>query len=255
MYLNPPIFANVKQPTTTSTADSSIRVLLWLSLAHCLNDMLQAVVSASYPVIKDGMSLSFSQIGYIALTYQICASVFQPAFGVLFDRYQRPWHLSAGTISTMIGLILLAFASSMAALIAAVAFIGLGSSIIHPEASRLTHYASRGRHGLGQSIFQVGGNFGGSLGPLLAAAIVAPYGQRYIVVFAGIALIALLTKGPLMRWQSVMIKRGASSPAKRKVTGRVRLSKNRIRFALGVLLVLIFSKYVYMAALVEDVLG
>jgi FSR family fosmidomycin resistance protein-like MFS transporter len=231
-------------------ASGSLKVLLWLGLAHCLNDLLQSILSASYPVIKEGMSLSFSQIGYIALTYQICASVFQPAFGILFDRHPRPWYLSAGTVSTMIGLLLLAFASSMAWLLAAVALIGLGSSIVHPEASRLTHYASRGRHGLGQSIFQVGGNFGGSLGPLLAAAIVAPFGQRYIAVFAIISLISLITKGPLMRWQRVMIRRN-DSPARSRAHAAPPpgFTPRKIYFALGLLLVLIFSKYVYLAGM------
>lgn len=172
-------------------------VLFALSLAHFFNDMFQSVVSAVYPVIRDNLGLSFGQIGLIALAYQICASVFQPVFGVVFDRKPNPWYLTMGTTSTMIGLVLLAYSGSLWMVLTAVCFVGLGSSIIHPEASKLTHFASGGKHGLAQSIFQVGGNFGSSIGPLLAAWIIAPYGQKYIVVFAFIAIISILTKRPI----------------------------------------------------------
>ncbi|MDR0415244.1 MAG: MFS transporter, partial [Prevotellaceae bacterium] len=169
----------MKNPTSAAATGTSISMLLYLSLAHLFNDAFQSTVSAVYPVVRDSLSLTFGQIGLIVLVYQLCASVFQPVFGVLFDRHPHVWYLSAGTVSTMIGLLMLAFAPSIYWVMGAVAFIGLGSSVIHPEASRLTHIASGGRHGLAQSIFQVGGNFGSSIGPLLAAAIVAPHGQRY----------------------------------------------------------------------------
>ncbi len=239
----------MKFPTQSRASGASLSILLSLSLAHCFNDLFQSLVSASYPVIRDSLSLSFGQIGLLSFVYQICASVFQPAFGVFFDRHQSPWYLSVGTLCTMTGLTILAFSSAMWGLFIAVAFIGLGSSIIHPEASRLTHFASTGRHGLAQSIFQVGGYFGGSIGPLLAAAVIAPYGQRYIVVFAGLALISLLTKQPLVRWQRHNIRKTNNPKAKPAVVHRVRLSKNKIYFSLALLLVLIFSKYVYTASL------
>ena len=235
--------------TMLSPTKTSMNILLALSLAHLLNDMLQSVVSASYPVIKDNLSLTFGQIGIIAFVYQICASVFQPAFGVLFDKKPRPWYLSLGTSSTLVGLLILAFAHSVYMVMVAVAFVGLGSSIIHPEASRLTHYASGGKHGLAQSIFQVGGNFGGSIGPLLAALIIAPYGQEYMVVFAGIAVISILTKRPITRWYTERIKTLKSKSAPKEVIRRVRLTKRQVYYSLAILLILIFSKYVYTASL------
>jgi FSR family fosmidomycin resistance protein-like MFS transporter len=238
----------MKTPTYAATG-TSISVLLYLSLAHLFNDAFQSSITAVYPVIKDNLSLTFGQIGLIVLTYQLCASVLQPVFGVLFDRHPKAWYLSAGTVSTMAGLLILALASSMYGVMCAVAFVGLGSSIIHPEASRLTHVASGGRHGLAQSIFQVGGNFGGSIGPLLAAVIVAPHGQRYIAVFAGIAVISLLTKTPIIRWYREKIQLMRSGTVKKALIHRVRLSKKKVYFSLAVLLVLIFSKQVYLASL------
>ncbi|NDV66227.1 MFS transporter [Bacteroides sp. 224] len=227
----------------------TLSILFALSLAHMFNDMFQSVVSASYPVIKENLSLTFGQIGVIGFIYQICASVFQPLFGVFFDKRPSLWYLSIGTLSTMIGLTIIAFASSVYTVFLAVAFVGLGSSIIHPEASRLTHYASAGKHGLGQSIFQVGGNFGGSIGPLLAALIIAPYGQEYMLVFVGIGVISLLSKRPITKWYKERFKNVSITGQKKEVIHRVRLTKNQIYFSLAVLLVLIFSKYVYTASL------
>jgi FSR family fosmidomycin resistance protein-like MFS transporter len=220
-------------------------------LTHFFNDSFQSLVSASYPVIKEGLSLSFGQIGLVALTYQVCASVFQPVFGLLFDRYPASWYLLAGTASTTIGLLSLSLAGSLYPVMIAVAFIGLGSSIIHPEASRLTHLASGGRHGLAQSIFQVGGNLGGSIGPLLAAAVIATRGQRYIAIFAGIAVIAMLTKGKIIKWQRGMDQRARREKKKIPVARQTGMTKKKIYFTLALLLVLIFSKYVYTASLVN----
>jgi len=239
----------VVERTTPSPSKTSMNILFALSLAHLLNDMLQSVVSASYPVIKDNLSLTFGQIGIIAFVYQICASVFQPAFGVLFDKKPSPWYLSLGTSSTLVGLVILAFSHSIFMVVVAVAFVGLGSSIIHPEASRLTHYASGGKHGLAQSIFQVGGNFGGSIGPLLAALIIAPYGQQYMLVFAGIAVLSILSKRPITKWYTERIKTLKAKDAPREVIHRVRLTKNQVYYSLAILLILIFSKYVYTASL------
>ncbi|MDR2937219.1 MAG: MFS transporter [Rikenellaceae bacterium] len=239
----------MKNQIRSRAAGASLSILFSLSLVHCLNDLLQSVVSASYPVIRDTMTLSFAQIGLLSLIYQVCASVFQPVFGVFFDKHPSTRYLTVGNLSTMAGLLILGFSTSMWMLFVAVAFIGLGSSIIHPEASRLTHFASEGRHGLAQSIFQVGGYFGGSIGPLLAAAVVAPFGQRYIAVFAVIAFLALFIRGSLVRWQRHGIRKMRRPAAKAPVVHRVRLSKKKIYFSLALLLVLIFSKYVYMASL------
>lgn len=227
----------------------TFKILFSLSLAHFLNDAFQSLISAVYPVLKDNLLLTFSQIGFITLVYQICASVFQPLFGFLFDKKPSPWYLIIGSSSTCIGLILLAFAHSLFLVLISVAFVGLGSSIIHPEASRLTHLASGGKHGLAQSIFQVGGNFGSSLGPLLAALIIAPYGQKYILLFALAAFIAVFFKLPIFNWYSKQITRAKSGA---KIIGnvqRVVLSRRSVIFSLCILLILIFSKYVYMASL------
>jgi FSR family fosmidomycin resistance protein-like MFS transporter len=241
----------VKPYPEYSPSGTSIAILLSLSLTHFFNDSFQSLVSASYPVLKEELALTFGQVGLVALTYQVCASVFQPAFGVLFDRYPRPWYLAAGTASTMTGLLLLSFAGSLVPLMVAVAFVGLGSSITHPEASRLTQLASGGRHGLAQSIFQVGGNLGGSIGPLLAAAVIAPFGQRYIAVFAGVAVVALLAKRPIARWYGAT-HREPRVPRRPVTAARgASLTGRQTRVALGVLLVLVFSKYVYTASLVN----
>lgn len=229
--------------------NKTLSILFSLGLVHFLNDTLQSVVSASYPVIKDELGLTFGQIGVIAFVYQICASVFQPAFGVLFDKRPSAWYLDIGILSTMTGLLILSCSHSLLAVAVAVGFIGIGSSIIHPESSRLTHYASDGRHGLAQSIFQVGGNFGGAIGPLLAALIVAPYGQSYIAVFILIGVIALVTKRPVTKWHKERLRTLHTKTTEREVIHRVRLTKNQIYFSLFILLILIFSKYVYMASL------
>lgn len=235
--------------TMHPSSPSTLGILFSLSLAHLFNDMFQSVVSASYPVIKDNLALTFSQIGMIAFIYQLFASVFQPVLGIVFDKHPKPWYLSMGTTSTMIGLIIMAYAGSVYMVAIDVSFIGLGSSIIHPEASRLTHYASDGKHGLGQSIFQVGGNFGSAIGPLLAALIIAPYGQKYMLIFAGIAIISLATKRPITRWYKDRMNRISIPGVKKDVIHRVRLTKHQIYYSLIILLVLIFSKYVYTASL------
>lgn len=222
----------------------AVKVLFALSLTHLLNDLLQSVVGASYPVLRDNLGLTFSQIGLIALVYQICSSVFQPVFGVVFDRHPSAWYLHLGTLSTILGLTILAYAPSVPMMMVAVAFVGLGSSIIHPEASKLTHLASGGQHGKAQSIFQVGGNFGFSIGPLLAAWIIARHGQHYFVLFAALGIVALLTKGAIVRWYRTLDMRASTTA----VVHRVRLRKRQIYVSLGILLVLIFSKYVYLAS-------
>lgn len=234
-----------------SLQQSGLTVLLALGLAHCLNDVLQAVVSASYPVIKDSLGLTFSQIGITGFVYQLCASIFQPFFGTLFDKYPRTWYLTLGTLSTMVGLAILAFSTHIWMVIVSVAFIGLGSSIIHPEASRLTHYASNGKHGLAQSIFQVGGNFGSALGPLFAAYLIAPYGQRYILLCLIVGVIALLCRRPITQWYKEQLPFMGKHAVKKMVVHRVRLSKNMVYLSLALLLILIFSKYVYTASLVN----
>ena len=226
-----------------------LSILLSLSLAHFLNDAFQSVISAVYPILKNNLQLSFTQIGYITLVYQICASVFQPVFGTLFDKKPSSWYMIAGSVSTCIGLFFLAYSDSLFLVMVSVVFVGLGSSVLHPEASRLTRLASGMKPGLAQSIFQVGGNLGSSLGPLLAALIIAPYGQHYILYFAVVAFIAVPLKYPIFSWYNKIIKRMKSGAEVRATFKESPLPRGAVIFSLVILLILIFSKYVYMAGL------
>lgn len=234
---------------SSATNTITFSILFSLSLAHFLNDAFQSIISAVYPILKENLLLSFAQIGLITLVYQICASVFQPVFGLLFDKKPSPWYLIIGTCFTCVGLVFLAYASSLFLVLVSVAFVGLGSSIIHPEASRLTHLASGGKHGLAQSIFQVGGNFGSSLGPLLAALIIAPYGQKYILYFAVAAFIAIFLKLPIFKWYGQKLKRLKSGAEQKVIVHHNPLPRKTVIISLIILLILIFSKYVYMASL------
>ena len=175
-------------------------ILIALSISHCLNDMLQSVISAVYPLFKEDLSLSFAQIGLITLVYQMSASVFQPLMGLFFDKRPIAWSLPIGMGFTLVGIMNLAFATNLYWLLASVFIVGIGSSVLHPEASRITFLASGGKRGLAQSLFQVGGNLGGSLGPLLVALLVAPYGRHHIALFTVFALIAIVVMIPICRW-------------------------------------------------------
>src|SRR6201995_2624469 len=166
--------------TATSPETTRFRVLGALSFSHFLNDMIQSLIVAIYPLLKGEFRLSFAQIGAITLTYQICASVLQPLVGAYTDRHPQPYSLSLGMASTLIGLLTLAFAPNYPTVLVAAALVGAGSAVFHPESSRIARLASGGRHGLAQSIFQVGGNAGGAVGPLLAALIVIPHGRASV---------------------------------------------------------------------------
>ena len=165
---------NIKRADTSRIA---FPVLIALGLSHCFNDLLQSVVSAVYPILKDDLALTFSEIGLITLVYQLASSVFQPVVGLVFDKHPLSWCLPFGMCFSTAGLVMLSQAGNFLMVLMAVAFVGIGSSVLHPEASRITSLASGGRRGLAQSLFQVGGNFGTSVGPLLVALIVAPHGM------------------------------------------------------------------------------
>lgn len=156
-----------KEKIKRITSMPTLHVLLALSAAHCLNDLLQSVITAVYPMLKTDLGINFTQIGLITLVYQLAASIFQPVVGYVFDKRPFVWSLPAGMISTSIGIVLLAYSNSLAGVLVAVFMIGLGSATLHPEASRITSLAGHERRGFAQSVFQVGGNFGGSIGPLL----------------------------------------------------------------------------------------
>jgi FSR family fosmidomycin resistance protein-like MFS transporter len=220
-----------------------------VSLGHFLNDMLQAVLPAIYPVLKSALALDFAQIGTIALVYQVTASLLQPAIGHYADRRPIAWALPVGMAFTLVGLLMLSRATSYAIVIVASVLVGLGSAIFHPEASRAARLASRGRHGLAQSIFQVGGNSGSSMGPLLAALVVAPGGQRSVAWFSIIAVIGIAILYRVGIWSAAQ---RVQKPVSETAFGnrlQQTLSESDVRRALVVLMLLVFTKYLYQSSL------
>jgi len=224
-------------------------VLIALSMSHLLNDLLQSVLTAIYPLVKEDMSLTFAQIGTVTLVYQMAASVFQPIVGIFFDKHPISWSPMLAMGLTACGITMIAYSCSLPMLLIAVFIVGLGSSIIHPEAARITSLASGGKRGLAQSLFQVGGNFGGSVGPLLVAIIVAPYGRENAIWFLGFSVIAFLVAIPIQRWFSNYLKQMKKEHKQMKVQTKRPLSINMTLFCLAVLLILLFSKYVYLASI------
>jgi FSR family fosmidomycin resistance protein-like MFS transporter len=220
-------------------------VLGAISFSHLLNDMIQSLILAIYPMLKDNFSLSFGQIGLITLTYQITASLLQPLVGIYTDKHPKPYSLPVGMGFTLTGLVLMSMAPNFGVLLVAAALVGCGSSVFHPESSRVARMASGGRHGLAQSLFQVGGNAGSSLGPLLAALIVIPHGQRSIAWFSVAALVAIVVLTQIGRWY----KQHPSVKKARSQAGHATLSRNQVMFAMGVLILLVFSKYFYLASI------
>lgn len=231
------------------TQETVFAVLFTISLAHLINDMLQAVVPSVYPLIKEKYHLSFTQVGLITLTYQLTASLLQPFVGFYTDRTPRPYSLAIGMGFTCLGLLAVAFAGSFAHILFAVSFIGIGSSIFHPESSRVAHIAAGGRKGLAQSIFQLGGNAGSAVGPLFAAIIVAPHGQLYIVWFCIAAILGIIILSGIARWYQRHPNSRAQNQGKVPVEAIHRLSRKRVFFSLFILLILIFSKYFYLACI------
>ena len=220
-------------------------VLGTISLCHMLNDTVQSLLTAIYPLLKGGFHLSFSQIGLLTLTYQITASLLQPLVGQFTDRKPLPWSLAVGMSFSMTGLLILALAGSYAHLLGGAALLGVGSSIFHPEASRIARLASGGRHGFAQSVFQVGGNFGTSLGPLLAAFVVLPNGRASLAWFCLLALLGVALLAAIGRWysQQTRIARKTTVP---HATG---LTRRQTGSALAMLIALVFSKYFYLASI------
>jgi len=223
-------------------------ILFIISFSHLINDLLQAVIPSIYPLIKENFNLSFSQIGIITFTYQIIASILQPFVGMYTDKKSKPYSLIIGMSFTMLGLFFISIASSFTYLLLSVSLIGIGSSIFHPESSRVAHLASGGKKGLAQSIFQLGGNAGSAIGPLLVALIVIPHGQTYIIWFCLIALIGIFVLYKIALWYSEHLSlKNAGKIAKEPTIHH--LSKRRVIISLIILLVLIFSKYFYMTSI------
>jgi FSR family fosmidomycin resistance protein-like MFS transporter len=224
-------------------------ILFTISFTHLLNDMMQSVIPAVYPLIKETYHFSFTQIGMITFTFQLTASLLQPFVGFYTDRRPRPFSLAIGMGFTLAGIIALSMASGFLLILLAVSLIGMGSSVFHPESSRVAHLASGGKKGLAQSIFQLGGNAGSAIGPLLAALIIVPYGQFYIIWFAMAAILAILVLVQVGKWYKERLHLKKTGPVAASQDSAPSLSKRRVTVSLAILLVLIFSKYFYMASM------
>jgi len=222
-------------------------ILFAISISHLLNDLIQSVIPAVYPMLKSNYALSFTQIGIITLVFQLTASILQPFVGLYTDKRPTPRSLAIGMVFSLAGLICISFATNFIYILLSVSLIGMGSSIFHPEASRVAHLASGGKKGLAQSIFQVGGNAGGAIGPLLVALIVIPFGQQYIGVFGVLAILAVMILTYVGNWYQINLKPKTHMASLSAL--KSDLPKSKVIFALVILLVLIFSKYFYMASM------
>ncbi|PSR52516.1 MFS transporter [Adhaeribacter arboris] len=224
-------------------------ILFAISFSHLLNDTMQSLIPAIYPILKSSFRLDFAQIGLITLTNQLTASILQPFVGLYTDKKPQPYALVIGMGFTLIGLLLLSQVANFGLILLAVGLVGVGSSIFHPEASRMAHLASGGRRGMAQSLFQLGGNAGSSLGPILAALIIVPYGQGNLGWFSLAALLAMLVLGWVGNWQknhtALIKKKIVAVPAETHLA----LSRNKVIMSLVILLILIFSKHVYLASM------
>jgi len=230
---------------------TSFGVLGAISTSHMINDMMQSLILAMYPILKGDFHLSFGQIGLITLTFQLTASLLQPLIGLYTDKRPTPYSLPVGMTSTLCGLLLLAYAPNFATVLVAAALVGMGSAIFHPESSRIARLASGGQHGLAQSVFQVGGNTGSAIGPLIAAAVVVPFGQRSVAWFGLAALLGIVLLLQVSRWYAAHQKAtaaGAGATHARKAVA-APYPRKVVAGAIAVLLVLIFSKYFYVAGL------
>ncbi len=230
------------------TVPTRFQILGAISFSHFLNDMIQSLIVAIYPLLKSGFALSFVQIGAITLTYQICASVLQPLIGAYTDKHPKPHSLSAGMGFTLIGLVTLALAPNYSSVLVAAAFVGTGSAIFHPESSRIARLASGGRHGMAQSIFQVGGSAGSALGPLLAAWIIMPNGQWSVAWFAPAAMLAIAVLWNVSAWYKSRHLDG-SGRSQPRTPAPIPVASRRVAWSLFILLVLVFSKYFYLASI------
>ncbi|WP_319800689.1 MFS transporter [Luteolibacter rhizosphaerae] len=227
--------------------DTVFALIFAISTAHLLNDTIQALLPSIYPILKNSYQLSFTQLGMITFTFQLTASLLQPLVGLITDRKPMPYSLPIGMTFTLIGLIALAHSTSFATILMSAAMIGTGSAVFHPEASRIAFMAAGKRRGLAQSIFQVGGNAGSAIGPLLAALIVVPHGQRSLLVFSAVALAGVVILTMIGRWQARNFHR--MKPKGTRSGTVTSFPKRTVVIALSVLVALTFSKYVYLASL------
>ena len=229
-------------------AETAYAILLAISICHLLNDMIQSVIPAMYPMLKDNLGLTFAQIGIITFVFQLASSILQPFIGLYADRHPQPYSLSLGMFFTLAGLLTLAYSSSFTMVLLSVAIIGCGSSVFHPEASRVAQMASGGKKSLAQSIFQVGGNGGSAIGPLLAALIVLPFGQHAAGWFAVAALLAALILVRIGYWYSLMLSQWGKIKRARQMS-LPDLTASKVRSAMAILVVMVFSKYFFNACM------
>lgn len=241
-----PVIAADIDTAAKSAAGPVYLVLGGISFSHFLNDTMQSLIPSVYPILKENYSLSFAQIGLITLAFQITASLLQPVVGSVTDRKPQPFSLAIGMGFTFIGLLMLSGAHNFAMLVLSAAMIGLGSAIFHPESSRIARMASGGRYGFAQSVFQVGGNLGSAIGPVLAALIVVPFGQPSIAWFSSIAFVAIVVLWRIGSWYKPrIVARGSAAP--KRLAGAP--SGSHVAMAIGILIVLVFSKYIYLSSL------
>jgi FSR family fosmidomycin resistance protein-like MFS transporter len=234
------------KPDSSSSGQTAFTILLAISFCHLLNDMMQSLLPALYPMLKTSYALSFGQIGLLTFTFQVTASLLQPVIGSYTDRSPRPYSLAAGMAFTLVGLLLLSLANSYGLLLLAAALIGTGSSVFHPESSRVARMASGGQHGLAQSVFQVGGNVGSAVGPLLAAFIVLPHGQSSVAWFSFAAMLGMFVLFNVGSWYKA---HGMARIKRQAADAGSPVSSRKVALAIAVLLALIFSKYFYLASL------
>ena len=240
----------VPQNTVKHVADrTAFSVLFAIAVSHLLNDTVQSLIPAIYPLVKESYQLSFSEIGLITLAFQLTASILQPLVGHWTDRRPQPFALVGGMVFSLAGLLLLAWAGSFHSLLMAVGLVGIGSSIFHPEASRMAYVASGGKRALAQSVFQLGGNAGSALGPLLAAAIIVPLGQTKISWFSLLPLIAMVVLWRVGRWYLRMMALRTHRQARQPVVQRKPVPRKQVISVVTILLLLIFSKQFYLASM------
>jgi FSR family fosmidomycin resistance protein-like MFS transporter len=233
------------QPKRNVAAGATVGILLAISVSHMLNDMMQSLAPALYPVFRQQLGLTFFETGLITFTFQLTASLLQPLIGLYTDRRPQPYSLPLAMLFTLCGLALLAFGRGYPLLLVSVGLIGIGSAIFHPEASRVARAASGGRHGFAQSLFQVGGNFGQSMGPLMAAFIVVPFGQTSVVWFSALALVAMAILTRVSRWHAAH----RASPRSHAAIALPALPRKIVLRSIVLLVVLVFSKVFYLSSL------
>ncbi|MEI4483802.1 MULTISPECIES: MFS transporter [unclassified Phyllobacterium] len=234
-------------PAQRSAAETTVFAIIFaVSFCHLLNDMMQSLLAAIYPMLKENYGLNFKQIGILTLIFQGTASLLQPLVGTYTDKRPMPYSLPVGMAFSLAGLATLSFATHYAMLLVGAALIGIGSSIFHPESSRVARLASGGRHGLAQSLFQVGGNFGTALGPLLAGFIVLPYGQKSIIWFSAAALLGMIILYRVGSWYQDYRVANAKKTQPRKI---VNLTRGKIMMSLFILTLLVFTKNIYMVSI------